>query len=138
PRATVSPTPATSRADVNVGRIVLYLLVLVLGVVFFTPFLWTITTSLKRTQELYLFPPVLFPRAGLAYYNYPQVFERIPFALFFRNTAVITIFATLGSVVSTTLVGYGFARQRFPYRDALFVLVLSTMLLPAEVTIIPK
>ena len=120
------------------GRIALYAVILVLGVIFFTPFLWTITTSLKRTQELYLFPPVLFPQRGLAYYNYPQVFERIPFGLFFRNTAVITLFATLGSVVSTTLVGYGFARQRFPFRDALFVLVLSTMLLPAEVTIIPK
>jgi multiple sugar transport system permease protein len=120
------------------GRIGLYLVVCALGAIFFAPFLWTIMTSLKRTQELYLFPPVLFPQRGLAYYNYPLVFDRIPFGLFFRNTAVITLLATLGSVVSTTLVAYGFARRRFPYQEALFFLVLSTMMLPAEVTIIPK
>ena len=119
-------------------RLALYLVVLVLGALFFAPFLWTITTSLKRTQELYLFPPVLFPQRGLAYYNYPLVFERIPFGLFFRNTAIITLFATLGSVVSTTLVAYGFARRRFPLRETLFLVVLSTMMLPGEVTIIPK
>jgi multiple sugar transport system permease protein len=123
---------------VRVSRLGLYLLILVLGAIFFAPFLWTITTSLKRTQEIYVFPPLLLPQRGLAYFNYPLVFERIPFGLFFRNTAVITIFATLGSVLSTILVAYGFARQRFPYRDAMFILVLSTMLLPAEVTIIPK
>jgi multiple sugar transport system permease protein len=122
----------------RLGRIGLYLVVCALGAIFFAPFLWTITTSLKRTQELYLFPPVLFPQRGLAYYNFPLVFERIPFGLFFRNTAVITLLATLGSVVSTTLVAYGFARRRFPLQGPLFLLVLSTMMLPGEVTIIPK
>jgi len=121
-----------------VTRLALYLVIFVLGAIFFAPFLWTITTSLKRTQELYLFPPVLFPQRGLAYYNYLLVFERIPFALFFRNTAIITVLAALGSVVSTTLVAYGFARRRFPLREALFLVVLSTMMLPGEVTIIPK
>jgi len=123
---------------VRLSRLALYLAVLLLGAIFFAPFLWTITTSLKRTQELYLFPPVLFPQRGLAYYNYSLVFERIPFALFFKNTAIITLLATFGSVVSTTLVAYGFARRRFPAQEALFLIVLSTMMLPNEVTIIPK
>jgi len=130
--------PVSPRLRVSASRLVLYLAVLLLGAIFFAPFLWTITTSLKRTQELYLFPPVLFPQRGLAYYNYALVFERIPFGLFFRNTAVITILATLGSVISTTLVAYGFARRRFPAQEALFLVVLSTMMLPNEVTIIPK
>jgi ABC-type glycerol-3-phosphate transport system permease component len=134
-RATAVRRP---RLAERVQRLALYLLIVVLGAAFFAPFLWTITTSLKRTQELYLFPPVLLPQRGLAYYNYALVFDRIPFALFFRNTAIITIFATLGSVVSTTLVAYGFARQRFPLREPLFIAMLSTMMLPAEVTIIPK
>ena len=138
-RGDYAATGARRRAlSQPIGRIGLYLLILILGAIFFAPFLWTITTSLKRTQELYLFPPVLFPQRGLAYYNYPLVFERIPFALFFRNTAIITLLATLGSVVSTTLVAYGFARRRFPFQGALFLLVLSTMMLPGEVTIIPK
>jgi ABC-type glycerol-3-phosphate transport system permease component len=136
----VVPLTATRRGALTrpIGRGVLYLIVLVLGAAFFAPFLWTITTSLKQTKELYLFPPVLFPQNGFAYYNYPLVFDKIPFALFFRNTAIITIFATLGSVVSTALVAYGFARKRFPLREPLFVVVLSTMMLPGEVTIIPK
>src|SRR5215813_8082853 len=94
------------------GRASLYLLVLLLAAVFFGPLLWTITTSLKRTDELYLFPPVLLPQRGLVFINYAVVFERVPFGLYFRNTVVITAFATLGSIVSTTLVAYGFARCR--------------------------
>jgi multiple sugar transport system permease protein len=140
PMPSVARSPAIQRRELSrlIDRGGLYLIVLILGAIFFAPFLWTITTSLKRTQELYLFPPVLFPQRGLAYYNYPLVFDRIPFALFFRNTVIITLLATLGSVVSTTLVAYGFARKRFPLREPLFLVVLSTMMLPGEVTIIPK
>jgi ABC-type glycerol-3-phosphate transport system permease component len=118
-------------------RLALYAFVTVVALTFFAPFFWTITTSLKRVDEVILFPPVVFPiypSPG----NYPTVFEKVPFALFYRNTAVITLFGTLGTIVSTTLVAYGFARRRFPGRMLLFMLVLSTMMLPGEVTLIPQ
>jgi multiple sugar transport system permease protein len=119
------------------GQVVLYGSVIIIAFAFFAPFLWTIATSLKDVSEVYLFPPTLFPET-LHFENYLRVFEKVPFALFYQNTIVVTLFATLGTVVSTTLVAYGFARKRFPGRTFLFILVISTMMLPFEVTIIPQ
>ncbi len=118
-------------------RVLLYLVVSALALVFFSPFFWTITSSLKRVDEVILFAPrvfPLFPSPG----NYALVFQKVPFALFYRNTAIIATCATLGTVLSTTVVAYGFARKRFPGRNLLFMLVLSTMMLPGEVTLIPQ
>jgi len=120
-----------------VQRIVLYVFVTLLALVFFAPFFWTITSSLKRVDEVLVFPPrilPMYPSPG----NYLLVFERVPFALFYWNTTIITFFATLGTIISTTVVSYGFARKRFPGRNLLFMFVLSTMMLPSEVTIIPQ
>ncbi len=114
-----------------------YLAVVAIAVLFFAPFLWTITTSLKRVDEVYLYPPTLFPQVP-QFGNYPEVFQQVPFGLWFRNSAIITILGTLGTLSSTTVVAYGFARKRFPGRQVLFLLVLSTMILPGEVTIIPQ
>jgi ABC-type glycerol-3-phosphate transport system permease component len=120
-----------------IGRAVVYLAVVAIAVLFFAPFLWTITTSLKRVDEVYLYPPTLFPQVP-QFGNYPEVFQQVPFGLWFRNSAIITILGTLGTLSSTTVVAYGFARKRFPGRQVLFLLVLSTMILPGEVTIIPQ
>jgi ABC-type glycerol-3-phosphate transport system permease component len=116
---------------------VVYLAVVAIAVLFFAPFLWTITTSLKRVDEVYLYPPTLFPQVP-QFGNYSEVFQQVPFGLWFRNSAIITILGTLGTLSSTTVVAYGFARKRFPGRQVLFLLVLSTMILPGEVTIIPQ
>ena len=69
--------------------------------------------------------------------NYHEVFRRLDFALFFRNSFIICILATLGQLLSSSLVAFGFARVRFFGRDALFVLVLATMMIPYQVTMIP-
>lgn len=121
----------------RISRVAVYLVVVVLACAFFAPFLWTITTSLKRVDEIYLFPPTLFPQIP-QFDNYPEVFRQVPFGLWFRNSAIVAVSATLGTIASTTVVAYGFARKRFPGREVLFLLVLSTMLLPGEVTIIPQ
>ena len=125
------------RTRTKVARVLLYAFVTLVAATFFAPFFWTITTSLKAPSEVFLFPPKVFPeRAVLS--NYPEVFRRVPFALFYRNTILVTVLATTGTIVSTTLVAFGFARRRFPLRDKLFFLVLSTMMLPGEVTLIPQ
>jgi ABC-type glycerol-3-phosphate transport system permease component len=118
-------------------RAALYVSVILLAAVFFAPLFWTISTSLKRPDEVFLFPPTPLPETP-RFVNYVQVFEKIPFGLFTRNSALVTLTATVGTVLSTTLVAYGFARKRFPGRDVMFLLVLSTMMLPIEVTIIPQ
>ncbi len=119
------------------ARILLYLAVVFLALMFFVPFLWTATTSLKRPDELYLFPPPVLPEYPV-WQNYATVFVRIPFDLFLRNSVIVATLATIGTVTSTIMVAFGFARKRFPGRGLLFMVVLSTMMLPEEVTIIPK
>ncbi len=140
PRAAGRPVVLTvSRSALRrwLGRALVYLLVIALAGLFFLPFFWTASTSLKTVQELFLFPPPLFP-ARLAFENYAEVFRRVPFGIFLRNSVIVSSLAMVGTVVTTTLVAYGFARRRFPGRQTLFLVVLSTMMLPEEVTIIPK
>jgi len=117
-------------------RLALYILVIICALAFGIPFFWTVSSSLKPISEIHLFPPTLWPN-DIRWTNYSDVFRLAPFARFIWNTVVITLLAMLGQVLSASAVAYGFARFRFPGRDALFFLVLSTMMLPWQVTIVP-
>lgn len=114
----------------------LYLIAVVAALAFSIPFLWTIASSLKSASELHVFPPTFFPET-VRWKNYSDVFTLVPFARFIWNTVIITGLAMVGQIVSAAAVAYGFSRFRFPGRDALFFLVLSTMMLPWQVTIVP-
>lgn len=120
-----------------VSQIGLYMALLMLAVAFGLPFLWTVLTSLKLPQEIYAFPPRMLPSSP-QWNNYVEIFKRAPLGTFILNSAVVTLLSMIGQILSASLVAYGFARFRFPGRDALFVVVLSTMMLPAQITIIPR
>jgi multiple sugar transport system permease protein len=137
--STTTITSARSRARLQQtgGRIALYAIVLFLGLMFTMPLYWTLSTSLKTIPELFLFPPRLLPES-LNIANYPRAWNYVPFGNFYMNTAIIAVLGTLGAVLSSCLVAYGFARGNFPGRTILFYVVLSTLMLPTEVTIIPK
>jgi ABC-type glycerol-3-phosphate transport system permease component len=121
----------------SLRRVLLYVFVTLVAATFFAPFFWTITTSFKAPSEVVVFPPQVFPKSW-RWQNYVSVFEKVPFGLFYRNTILVVFFATTGTILSTTVVAYGFARKRFPGRDLLFFVLLSTMMLPGEVTLIPQ
>ncbi len=114
-----------------------YIAMLLLGIMFMFPWFWTLATSFKRPAELFIFPPEWIPQ-GLRIENYAEVFRQVPFALWYLNTVVVVCLVTGGVVVSATLVAYSFARFRWPGRDLLFAITLGTMMLPTEVTLIPK
>ena len=113
-----------------------YLLAALGGIMFMAPFVWAVNTGLKSSWEVLAFPPTFFPREA-RWVNFIEVFQKAPFATWFINSIIVTIVSALGTVVSATLVAYGFARMRFPGRSLLFLIVLSTMMLPLQVTIIP-
>jgi multiple sugar transport system permease protein len=119
-----------------VGQIIVYALLLVLGLVFLLPFLWALSSSLKPAGAGIKFPPEFIP-SEFVWGNYPRVFEMIPFMSFFQNSVFVTGMAVLGELLSASLVAFSFARLRFPGRDALFVLVLATMMIPYPVTMVP-
>ncbi len=116
---------------------VTYFLVLGGLVVLMIPFGWMISTSLKTLQEAFAFPPTWIPNP-IRWRNYPDSWNYMPFTLYLKNTVIITASSMLGQVTSASLVAYAFARMRAPGRDLLFMLVLSTMMLPAQVTMIPR
>lgn len=100
------------------------------------PFLWTVSGSLMTDVEVQSYPPKLFP-AEVQWGNYPQVWREVPFARWILNSVTVVVFALIGTIASSSIVAYSFARFRYPGRNLLFMVMLSTMMLPQEVTLIP-
>jgi multiple sugar transport system permease protein len=119
------------------SRVLFYVLAGVLTVFFLGPFVWTVISSLKQPAEITAYPPVLIP-AVLRFDNYAAAWAKVPFLLFYANSAIVTVLAVLGQIVSATLVAYGFARFNFPFHNVLFLLVIATLIVPWEVTIVPS
>lgn len=116
---------------------VLYLLLLAASFVLILPILWLVSTSLKEAGRELSLPPRFIPRPAV-WENYLEIFRIAPFGLFYRNSFVIAFFATAGSMLSCSLVGFAFARLRFRGSNFLFGLVLSTMMLPVIIQLIPQ
>ncbi len=119
------------------GRTIAYVYMTVLAVFFLFPFFWTTASSLKSASDVYVYPPIWVP-AVLHWDNYSEVFHLVPYGTWFLNTVIVVTLGTLGVVISGALVAYSFARFRYPGRDLLFIITLGTMMLPAEVTLIPS
>lgn len=111
-------------------------LTLVLAVVFLVPLFWSVGSALKQPAQVRMVPPIWIPNPP-QWSNFIEVGQAIPFFLFVRNSFFVTIVGTIGGVVSASLVAYGFAHFRFRGRNVLFIVLLSTMMLPQEVTLIP-
>ena len=110
---------------------------LVLGSMMFSvPFFWTLSTALKTNQEIAKDPTRVIP-AQPTLENFPAAWSALPFPSFVLNTIFVTVLATFGTVLSSSLVAYGFARFNFKGNKVLFGLLLATMMLPSQVTMIP-
>ena len=114
-----------------------HLLLIVLGIFMVFPFVWTIGNSLKLPGEIFVWPPTLYPEHPRPQ-NYLDLFRTVPFFLWLRNSVIVTVAATIGALLSSTLAGYAFARLRYPGRDVFFTICLSTLMLPSIVTLIPS
>lgn len=146
--ATTTTTPASKTArrgllatkssqDRFVQIIATILCILGLFVILF-PIAWMISTSLKTRVEVSKFPPAWIP-AVPQWNNYTEALTgQNPFAVYFKNTMIYALGAMFGELLSCSLVAYGFARLRAPGKNAIFVLVLATMMLPSWVTLIPQ
>jgi multiple sugar transport system permease protein len=117
-------------------RGMLYVLAIALSAAFLFPVVWSVGASFKPLIDVYRYPPTFFPWP-LRWQNYPEALSKLPFARFLSNTLVITISATIGQVLSASLVGYAFARLRWRGREFWFVCLLATMMLPGQVLLIP-
>lgn len=120
----------------GIQRFIVYAILLAGLAIVLLPLVWMISASVKPKAEIFAFPPVWIPSVPL-WSNYPRGLETLRFGMALKNTLLITIPCVIGQVISCSLVGYGLARFKFPGSNALFVLVLATMMLPGQVTLIP-
>jgi len=120
----------------SINNIVSFVLLVGLSAAFILPLFWMITTSLKPIDQLLLDPPVWIPEP-LEFDNYPNALEAQPFLQYLGNSLQIAVAAVIGAIISNSLVAYGFSRVEWKGRDAVFVLVLSTLMLPYHVVMIP-
>lgn len=132
-----SKPQASIRTQNLITTTVLYVVMVVLSVIFMFPFFWTVSSSLKQVWELTTFPPTWLPESP-QWQNYAEVLQTVPFLRWTWNSIYVVVLSTVGTVLSASVVAYAFARLRFRGRNILFVLTLGTMMLPAQVTLIPQ
>ena len=106
-------------------------------IVLLFPFVWLIVTSLETSAEALHFPPDLTPHV-IKFSNYPDALAAAPFGRFFFNSAVVAVTTVLCNLVLCAAAGYAFARFRFLGRTALFILMMTTLMVPFQVTMIPQ
>ncbi len=132
----VSETKHGLRLGQRLGRISIYTLVVFFAFLYAMPFVWMLSTSVKPSNEVYLVPPKWIP-STFEWSNYSVPWQNLPFLKFYGNTAIITLLSMVGTLLSSSLVAFAFARMRFRGRDFLFMIILATMMLPGQVTLIP-
>ncbi len=113
-----------------------HVVLLMLGITFMLPFLWMVTSSVKPDAELFQIPPTLVPQ-HFQPTNYLEAVRQISFAVYLKNSVVYALVAMLGAILSNAPIAYGFSRIRWKGRGVVFIVVISTMMLPFQVRMIP-
>lgn len=113
-----------------------HIVLIFLGVIFATPFFWLVSTSLKPTSQIFKLPPEWIPNPVM-WSNYPEALTFIPFFRYMGNTFYVALFNVIALSISSSFVAYGFARINWPGRNFIFGVLLSTLMIPYAVTLIP-
>jgi multiple sugar transport system permease protein len=121
----------------KIAHMVVFIMLSLGAILYLLPFYWMLRTSLMEYAQLSRLPMVWIP-SPLQPVNFSRALSMMDFPVLLKNTLTITILSILGQVISCSLVAFGFSRLRFPGREFMFFIVLSTMMLPAMVTEIPR
>ncbi len=139
-RTTTARGVRANRYEITGDRLLGIAAMVVLGVgaiLMVMPFLWMFSTSLRPSAESYKLPPAWLPTSW-HFENYAAVFQStVPFVGFAANSLKITFFVVFGQLITCSMAGFAFARLRFPGRDMLFIVLLASLMVPTQVTIIP-
>jgi multiple sugar transport system permease protein len=130
-------TVSRPRSKAALKSVAHHAILVVVAAAFVLPLYWMVTTSVKSNSQLYSIPPTWVPRP-VEWHFYPDAVNYIPFFTFLKNSVEVTALTVVGTLVSCSLVAYGFARIRWRGRNVVFVLVLATLMLPYPVVMIPQ
>jgi len=120
----------------SLGRTALYVPLAGLSIMFALPLVWAVSTSLKPVPQIYRIPPEWVPKPFI-WRNYVDAMIYVPFLRYIGNTLQIAIPSTIGAVLSSAIVAYGFSRWNWPMRDLFFLICIATMMIPYQVTMVP-
>jgi ABC-type glycerol-3-phosphate transport system permease component len=112
------------------------LLILLGAFVLMVPLAWMLSTAFKANGEVFLVPIRWIPK-HILFQNFPDAINYVPFPVYYRNSVFVAVLSVIGAVLSSSVVAFAFARLRGPGKNILFVILLSTLMLPSEVTLVP-
>ncbi len=118
------------------GRFGTYALLIVMSAATAFPFVWMLGTALKSPQEIFAYPPTLWPTEP-NWENFTTVLQRVPFLRFYLNSLLVTSLITFWQVATSALAGYAFARLEFPFKNVIFTIYIATLIIPNQVTMLP-
>ena len=122
----------------SLGRKLLIHIILLLGLgITIFPFFWMVLTSFKTTGEAMQIPPTIFPKKFITV-AYSQIVSSLPFARIYLNTILSTVITVLAQLVFCAMAGYAFARIKFPFKNTIFILLLSVLMVPGQIFLIPQ
>ncbi len=119
-----------------VRLLIIYVILILIAIIFLLPLVWLVSTSLKSPSEIFQIPPKIFP-SQLHFENYKKAVTQIPYFRYLINTLIISTFSIIGQVFAAPLVAYSVSRINWIGRKVVFFLIISTIFLPFQVTMIP-
>jgi multiple sugar transport system permease protein len=134
----VSANPkAATRAPLTRGKVLTTVLLWISALLVAFPFIWMLRSALLPTKLIMKFPPVWIT-TSFTIDNFTNLLTRQPFGRYIFNSLLVATIVTVGQLIISSMAAYAFARLRFPGRDRLFLVYLATMIIPAQVTLIPQ
>ena len=127
-----------NRPKIKKGNILVYLVLILGSVLMIFPFIWMISTSFKTVPETTLIPPTLLPASFSNTAAYEQVTKSLPFFNLYFNTIMMIVIRVICAVVFSSMAAYAFAKVNFPLKNLFFMIVLSQLMFPAQVFILPQ
>ena len=124
------------KARKSFNKLLIYAILIFVAGVCLVPFLWMVSTSLKSARAIFVYPPEWLPNP-VNWRNYSDTWTIVPFGTFFKNTVTIAALCTIGTLISSSMAAFGFARLRFKGQGFLFAVMLATMMIPWEITAVP-
>jgi multiple sugar transport system permease protein len=113
-----------------------YIMLSIIALVSLIPFYWMAVTSIKDYSQVFIAPPQWIPNPAM-WSNYVELFQRYPYHLYFFNSLYIAVLVTVGTILVASLAGYAIAKVSFPFKNVIFLFLLSSMMIPTESTAIP-
>jgi alpha-1,4-digalacturonate transport system permease protein len=138
PEGTVSVQPLRPKGSrrLDLPTLLAYLCLIVGTLIMFVPVLWIVLSSFKGLNEIYRFPPTFLPERWITT-NYTEALQRFPFLRYLFNSVTVTLVATLITLVINSMAAFALSKYRFPGRDAIFLVILGTLMIPLQVIMLP-